>query len=86
MRERTWWRRLRQAAAESGAPARNWRWMVCSLAVGAGLGLVASLHKQGKEPAHLSLDVGLTIVRVSVLVLVVVWLVAVAVRFSRARR
>jgi hypothetical protein len=81
-----WWTYLRRAAAESSTLRRNWRWMLASLAVGAGLGLVAGLHRQGKEPAHLSLDVGLTIVRASVFVFVVVWLVVVAVRFGRQRR
>ena len=39
MNERaSWWKQLRRAAAESSSPARNWRWMLASLAVGAGLG------------------------------------------------
>jgi len=81
MNDRTsWWKRLRRAAAESSSPARNWRWMLASLAIGAGLGLVAGLHRQGKEPAHLSLDVGLTVLRAAVFVFVVVWLVVVAKR------
>jgi hypothetical protein len=86
MNERALWRQLRRAAAESSSPARNWRWMLASLAVGAGLGLVAGLHRQGKAPAHLSLDVLLTVVRASVFVFVVAWLVAVALRIGRARR
>jgi hypothetical protein len=81
-----WWKYLRRAAAESSAPAGNWRWMLASLAVGAGLGLVAGLHRQGKEPAHLSLDVLMTIVRASVFVLVVTWLIVVAMRVGRSRR
>jgi len=75
-----WWKRLRQAAAESIVVTRNWRWMLASLAIGAGLGLVAGLHRQGKELAHLSLDVGLTVLRAAVFVFVVVWLVVVAKR------
>ena len=82
MSERDLWsRRLRRAAAESSGFGRNWRWMLASLAIGAGLGLVAGLHRQGKEPAHLSLDVGLTVLRAAVFVLVVVWLLVVAKRF-----
>jgi hypothetical protein len=84
MNERELWsKRLRRAAIESSRPTRNWRWMLASLAIGAGLGLVAGLHRQGKEPAHLSLDVGLTVLRASVFVLVVVWLVVVAKRSRR---
>jgi hypothetical protein len=78
-----WWKQLRRAATESSSFVRNWRWMLASLAIGAGLGLVAGLHRQGKEPAHLSLDVGLTVLRASVFVLVVVWLVVVAKRSRR---
>ena len=81
-----WWKQLRRAAAESSAPARNWRWMLACLAIGAGLGLVAGLHRQGREPAHLSLDVLLTVARASVFVFVVGWLVAVALRVGRSRR
>jgi len=84
MSERDLWsKRLRQAATESSSLARNWRWMLASLAIGAGLGLVAGLHRQGKEPAHLSLDVGLTVLRTSAFILVVVWLVVVAKRSRR---
>jgi len=87
MNEQTlWWTRLRRAAAESSRPARNWRWMLASLAIGAGLGLVAGLHRQGKAPAHLSLDVLVTVVRASVFVFVIVWLVVVALRVVRSRR
>jgi hypothetical protein len=75
-----WWKRARRAAAESSSFGRNWRWMLASLAIGAGLGLVAGLQRQGKEPAHLSLDVGVTVVRAAVFVFVVVWLVVVAKR------
>jgi hypothetical protein len=75
-----WWKQLRRAAAESSSFGRNWRWMLIALAIGAGLGLVAGLHRQGKEPAHLSLDVGLTVLRAAVFVFVVVWLVVVAKR------
>ena len=81
-----WPKRLRRAATESSSPARNWRWMLASLAIGAGLGLVAGLHRQGKEPAHLSLDVLGTIMRASAFVFVVVWLVVVALRVGRSRR
>ena len=84
MSERDLWsKRLRRAATESSSPARNWRWMLASLAIGAGLGLVAGLHRQGSERAHLSLDVAVTVLRASVFVLVVAWLVVVAVRSRR---
>ena len=84
MSERDLWsKRLRRAATESSSLARNWHWMLASLAIGAGLGLVAGLHRQGKEPAHLSLDVGLTVLRTSAFILVVVWLVVVAKRSRR---
>ena len=84
MSERDLWsKRLRRAATESSSPARNWRWMLASLAIGAGLGLVAGLHRQGKEQAQLSLDVGLTVLRAAVFVLVVVWLIVVAKRSRR---
>jgi hypothetical protein len=77
---------MRRAAAESCVPARNWRWMLASLGIGAGLGLVAGLHRLGAEPARLTLDVVVTFVRAAVFVFVVAWLVAVAVRCGRLLR
>jgi hypothetical protein len=81
-----WWNALRRAAAESSVPARNWRWMLASLGIGAGLGVVAGLHRQGAAPATLSLDVGVTVIRAAVFAVVVAWLVAIAVRFGRRLR
>jgi hypothetical protein len=87
MNEQTlWWKQLRRAAAESSSPARNWRWMLASLGIGAGMGLIAGLLRLGAEPARFTLDVALATVRASVFVFVVVWLVVVAMRVGRSRR
>ena len=77
---------LRKAAVESSNLGRNWRWMLASLGIGAGLGLVAGLLRLGAEPARLTLDVALAAVRVAVFAFVVAWLVVVGVRFGRRRR
>jgi hypothetical protein len=81
-----WWKDLRQAAAESSTPRRNWRWMLASLGIGAGMGLVAGLFRLGAEPARFSQDVALTTVRAAVFFFGVAWLVVVGVRFGRRRR
>ena len=57
--------------------------MLASLGTGAGLGLIAGLHRQGAEPARLSQDVVVTIVRAALFFFVVAWLVAIAIRFVR---
>src|SRR5438105_4568601 len=75
-----WWKYLRRAVAESSAPARNWRWMLASLGIGAGLGLVAGLRRLGAEPARLSHEVVVTILRAALFSLVVAWLAAVSIR------
>jgi hypothetical protein len=87
MQERgSWPIHLRQAALESSRFGRNWRWMLASLGVGGGLGLVAGLLRQGREPAHLALAEAVAMLRAAVLVFVVAWLVVVAVRFGRRLR
>ena len=77
---------MRRAAAESSVPARNWRWMLASLGIGAGLGLVAGLQRLGMEPARVTPDVAVTTVRAALLVLVIAWLATVAIRFVRLVR
>ena len=87
MKERgNWWRPLLRAVAESCAPRRNWRWMLASLGIGAGFGLVAGLQRLGQEPARVTQDVAVTVLRVAVVFFVVVWLVVVAIRFGRLLR
>jgi hypothetical protein len=77
---------MRRAVAESSVPARNWRWMLASLGIGAGLGLVAGLQRLGMEPARVTPDVAVTTVRAALLVLVIAWLATVAIRFVRLVR
>jgi hypothetical protein len=77
-----WWKYMRRAAAESSVPARNWRWMLASLGIGAELGLVAGLQRLGMEPARITEEVAATIVRAALFVFVTAWLAAVAVRFG----
>ena len=77
---------MRRAVAESSVPARNWRWMLASLGIGAGLGLVAGLQRLGMEPARVTPDVAVTTVRAALLVLVIAWLATVAIRFGRLVR
>jgi hypothetical protein len=82
----SWWKYLRRAAAESSVPARNWRWMLASLGIGAGLGLIAGLRRLGPEPAQLTQDVIATTARVALFALVIGWLMAIAIHFSRLPR
>jgi len=78
-----WWKYMRRAAAESSVPARNWRWMLVSLGIGAGLGLVAGLQRLGMEPARITHEVAVTIVRAALFAFVIAWLAAIAIRFGR---
>jgi hypothetical protein len=75
---------LRRAVAESCAPKRNWRWMLASLFIGAGFGLIGGLHRLGSGPASITPDVAMTSARVAVFFFVVTWLVAATVRFGRS--
>jgi hypothetical protein len=77
---------LRRAIAASCAPHRNWRWMLSSLGIGAGFGLIAGLERLGQEPASITLDVAASTARGATAFLVVAWLVAVAIRFVRFLR
>ncbi len=87
MAERGMWiAELRRAAAESCVPARNWRWMLASLGIGAGFGLIAGLHRLGSRPATITPDGALTSGRAALAFLALAWLVAVTVRFVRQRR
>ena len=81
-----WWKELRQAALESSSLGTNWRWMAASFAIGAGLGLVAGLQRQGAEPARLSLDVAVAMLRAAIFIFALAWLVVVAVRVGRRLR
>jgi hypothetical protein len=81
-----WWKYIRQAAAESSVPARNWRWMLASLGIGAGLGLVAGLQRLGMEPARITPEVAVTIGRAALLMFATAWLATVAIRFGRFLR
>ena len=79
---------LRRAVAESCAPKRNWRWMLASLGIGAGYGMVGGLYRLGSAPASITPDVAVVVVRTALIFLVVTWLVVVMirlVRFLRAR-
>jgi hypothetical protein len=60
--------------------------MLASLGIGAGLGLVAGLLRLGAEPARLSQDVAVAMLRAAGFVFVVAWLGAIAVRFCRLVR
>ena len=83
MEERGSWRALRKAVTESCAPRRNWRWMLASIGIGAGFGMVAGLQRLGQEPARMTPDVALTAVRAAIVFFVLTWLVVVAIRFGR---
>lgn len=87
MEKRGSWRRaLRKAVAESWALRRNWRWMLGSLGIGAGLGMVAGLQRLGQEPASMTPDVAMTAVRAAIVFFVLTWLVVVAIRFVQLLR
>ena len=77
---------LRRAVAESCAPRRNWRWMLASLGIGAGYGMVGGLYRLGSAPASITPDVAVMVVRTALIFLVVAWLVAATVRFGRSLR
>jgi hypothetical protein len=81
-----WARYLRKAIAESCSPRRNWRWMLSSLAIGAGYGLIAGLQRLGQEQARVTQEVAATTGRVAVVFFVVAWLGVVAIRFGRLLR
>jgi hypothetical protein len=81
-----WQAYLRRAVAESCAPARNWRWMLASLGIGAGFGLVGGLYRLGKEPPRLTPDVAASTLRAAIILFAVVWLVMVTVRLGRLLR
>jgi hypothetical protein len=81
-----WLRDLRRAAAESCAPRRNWRWMLASLFIGAGYGMVGGLYRLGNAPASITPEVAVMVVRTALVFFVVTWLVAIAVRFGRSLR
>ena len=72
-----------RAAAASSVPRRNWRWMLASLGIGAGLGLVAGLQRLGMEPARITHEVALIIARAALFMFVTAWLATVAIRFGR---
>jgi hypothetical protein len=80
----TWLGYFRRALAQSCAPRRNWRWMLVSLGIGAGFGLIAGLHRLGSEPASITPEVAMTSMRAALVFFVVAWLVAIAVRFGRS--
>ena len=75
--------RLRRAVAESCAPRRNWRWMLASLGIGAGYGVVGGLYRLGSAPASITPEVAMTSARAALVFFVVAWLVAATVRFGR---
>ena len=79
-------RSLRRAVAESCTPRRNWRWMLASLAIGAGYGMIAGLQRLGQEQARITLAVALTVLEVAVTFLVLAWLAVVTIRFIRLWR
>ena len=74
---------LRRAVAESCAPKRNWQWMLASLGIGAGYGMVGGLYRLGSAPASITPDVAVMVVRTALIFLVVTWLVVVTIRFVR---
>jgi hypothetical protein len=78
------WEHLRRAVAESCAPRRNWRWMLASLGIGAGYGVVGGLYRLGSAPASITPDVAMTSLQAALVFFVAAWLVAVAVRFCRS--
>lgn len=80
-----WRTDLGRAVAESCAPARNWRWTLSSLGIGAGFGLIAGLHRLGNQPATITSEVALTCGRAALAFFAVGWLVAVAIRFGHRR-
>ena len=82
----TGWSDLCRALAESWAPKHNWRWMLPSLGIGAGYGVIGGLYRLGNRPATISPEVALTSARVALVFFIMVWLVAAAVRFGRLRR
>jgi len=79
-----WLGYLRRAAAESCEPRRNWRWMLTSLFIGAGFGLIGGLHRLGNAPASITPDVAMTSVRVALVFFAVTWLVVATARFGRS--
>jgi|HubBroStandDraft_5_1064220.scaffolds.fasta_scaffold408189_2 hypothetical protein len=81
-----WLSYLRRAVTESCGPRRNWRWMLSSLGVGAGFGLIAGLERLGQEPARITLDVASSTTHGAITFLVVAWLAAVTIRFGRFLR
>lgn len=83
MEERGVWRSLCRAVAESCAPTRNWRWMLASLGIGAGFGMIAGLHRLGQQAARVTPEVAATVVQVAMFFFVMAWGVSVAVRFGR---
>jgi hypothetical protein len=77
---------LRRAVTESCGPHRNWRWMLSSLFVGTGFGLIAGLERLGREPARITVEVAASVARGATAFFVVAWLVVVALRFGRFLR
>ena len=77
---------LRRAVAESCAPKRNWQWMLASLGIGAGYGMVGGLYRLGSAPASITPDVAAMVVRTALIFLVVTWLVVVMIRLVRFLR
>ena len=55
--------------------ARNWRWMLASLGIGAVLGLVAGPQRLGMEPARITDEVATTFVRATFFVFMAAWFV-----------
>jgi len=78
-----WLGGLRRAVAESCVPSRNWRWMLASLGIGAGFGVIAGLHRLGSAPASITPEVAMTSLRAALVFFAVAWLIAVAVRVGR---
>src|SRR5690242_14088280 len=83
---RRMWKHLCRAAVESSLPGRNWRWMLASLGVGAGFGLVAGLKRLGAKPATFSWAVAGTLLKVALVALAVAWIATVAIRVVRSIR
>lgn len=80
----TWLRDLRRAVAESCVPKRNWRWMLASLGVGAGFGVIAGLHRLGSSPATITPEMAAMSLRVALVFFAVAWLVVVTARLGRS--